>query len=466
MKMKIYNNKNILIIFISLWCAIEFIISPYPYYGKEHSVFPTIGIGGLHFDLSELLIYSFIGFGLFLIYIKFLKTKSLKITLGYGYHKYLVLSFITVLLASMAIGYLNRGSEFMTMIRVHAILLVFFIFMNIYNVKNIISFIVKIVYWTGIIEVLIYLLSLVGLPLWTITIYPDKLSYIGYAWYGLYLSIFSYALLLNKIIIGKKISILEYIFIFLILLAVIINISAKPIVLGMFIVTFTTFLFYFKNNIKRVKIGIISMFIVFSPVFIYQAMNDEQKTLLIYTFSIRFLKLPAYSWSDVIDNFSHLQASGGKDISAGRFELWRGYIKDVADTPIVSDNYGHKHWTYLTAIGRKIDYPAHNSIAHYTYYAGYIAGISLVLMILYFIRGTFKYKNRLIYYIIAKKYNLQEYEFYGILAFIYAIIGNEMVGGPLSNGKFSWFWWLLVVFVLKVISESRSINNEHYNRLR
>jgi len=458
--MRKLNFNNLLVLIISSWCVIEFIISPYPYYGKEHGVFPTIGVGGLHFDLSELLIYSFIGFGLFLMYIKILKTKSLKLALGYGYHKYLVLSFITVLVASIVIGYLNRGSEFMTMIRVQAILLLFLIFMNVFNIKQIFSIIIKIIYWTGIIIVLIFLLSLVGFPLWKISIYPDKFTYIGYMWYGLYISNFSYALLLNKIIVGKRISFLEYVFIFLIIIAIIINIRAKPVVLSWFVITFTTFLFYFKNNIKKMKIAIISILIILSPIFIYQFMNKEQKVLFIYTFSMRFLKLPAYSWRDVIDNFSYIQSSGGKDISAGRFELWKAYIKDVVDTPIVSDNYGHKHWTYLSALGRKIDYPAHNSIAHYSYYAGYIAGISLLLIILYFIRGTFIYKNRIIYYNTAQKYKIKWYEFNGILSYIYAIIVNEMVGGPLSNAKFSWFWWLLVVFVLKVINESRM---EKYN---
>ena len=43
------KNKNIPIILISLWCAIEFIISPYPYYGKNNQVFPTVNVGALSF---------------------------------------------------------------------------------------------------------------------------------------------------------------------------------------------------------------------------------------------------------------------------------------------------------------------------------------------------------------------------------------------------------------------------------
>jgi hypothetical protein len=190
-------------------------------------------------------------------------------------------------------------------------------------------------------------------------------------------------------------------------------------------------------------------------------MNDEQKTLLINTFSKRFLKAPAYDTDELVNNLFSMKSSGGKDFSAGRFDLWESYIIEVADTPIISDNFGYKKWTKLSAMSdNEVNFAAHNSIAHYTYYAGYIAGLSLALIMLYFIRTTFRYKNRLIYYNIAQKYNIKEYEFYGILSFIYAIIGNELVGGPLSNAKFSWFWWLLVVFVLKVISESRMENNK------
>ena len=105
--------------------------------------------------------------------------------------------------------------------------------------------------------------------------------------------------------------------------------------------------------------------------------------------------------------------------------------------------------------GSEVDMAAHNSVAHYTYYAGYIAGISLALLILYFFGTTFSYKKRVDYCKIAERYNIKEYQFHGLLAFMYAIIGNELVGGPLPNAKFSWFWWIMVVFVLKIISESR-----------
>ena len=448
------KSKNILILLISLWCAIEFIISPYPYYAKENGVFPTIPLGSLSFDLSELLIYGFIGFSLIVLANKFLYTQ--KVSLGYGYNKYLVLAFIVTLAASIAVGYVHRGSEFMTMVRVQVILLLFFVLMNMYDVRQIISSTIKIVYFVGIVNVLISLLSFLQVELWRVTIYPDFISYFQYMWFGLYLSVFSYSMLLNKIFIHKKSSFVDYLLIVIILVVVLINITNKPIFLATLIVTFTTFLVFFRARVKRLKIAFIGLMIFLSPVFVYHSLNDEQKILFIYTVSQRFLKQEAYTWDDVIENVTQVEASGGKDISAGRFELWQSYFMGSVHSPIVSRNYGHKNITVLSAMGdSEVDMAAHNSVAHYTYYAGYIAGVSLALLILYFFRTTFSYTKRVEYYKIASRYNIKEYQLHGLLAFIYAIIGVELVGGPLMNAKFSWFWWILVVFILKVISEYR-----------
>jgi hypothetical protein len=452
LNLSIPKNKNILILIISLWCAIEFVISPHPYYGKFNSVFPTIPVGLFSFDLSEILVYIFIGFSVAVLLIRFLYNQ--KLSLGYGYNKYLVSFFIIALLASIAVGYVNRGSEYIVMIRVQVILLLFFVFMNMYNIQNVISKVIKIFYFTGLVNIFIYIFSIVGLPFWMVTIYPDISTYLINNWFGFYISVFSLSILLNKVLISKKRSILDYILLFMILVVLLLNIGFKPILLSAFIVVFSTFLFFFKNSIKRTKIVFASLLIILSPVFLYLSLDEDKKVLFLYTISERFLKAPAYDLSDVYENVVNIQSGGSRDFSAGRFDIWQLYFSDALDSPIVSDNYGHKVNVDTDSLKYE-GIAAHNSIAHYTYYAGYIAGISLVLIILYFIRTTFKYKNRIAYAGIAKKYNVKEYEFHGMLAFVYAIIANEMVGGPLSNAKFSWFWWLIVVFILKIISEAK-----------
>jgi hypothetical protein len=446
------HSKNILILIISLWCAIEFIISPYPYYGKLNGVFPAISIGLLTFDLSELFIFTFIGFSLSLLFYKLLYKQ--KVSLGYGYNKYLIIAFITVLLASIGVGFILRGPELMTMVRVQAILLLFIVFMNLYDIKSIIPTVISIIYFTGLVNIFIYIFSIAGLPFWTVTIYPDISTYLINNWFGFFISVFSFSILLNKVLISKKRSILDYILLFMILVILLLNIGFKPIFLSAFIVVFSTFLFFFKNGIKRTKIAFGSLLIILSPVFLYLSLDEDKKVLFLDIFSSRYLKAPAYDLSDVYENVVNIQSGGSRDFSAGRFDIWQLYFSEALDSPIVSDNYGYKvniDSDSLTHEGM----PAHNLIAHYTYYAGYIAGTSLVLIILYFIRTTFKYKNRIEYVGIAKKYNVKEYEFHGMLAFVYAIIVNEMIGGVLSNAKFSWFWWLIVVFILKIISEAR-----------
>jgi hypothetical protein len=444
--------NNIIIILISLWCAIEFIISPHPYYGKDNGVFPTISVGSFSFDLSAILIFIFIGFSLILLFFKILNKQ--KISLGAGYIKYLVLAFSTVLIASIGVGFFLREADFILMLRVQIVLLLSIIFMNLYNIKYIISSVIKIIYFTGILGMFILLLSTLGIPLWEVTIYPDLSSYMSNMWFGLYLTMFSYAVLLNKILIYKKASIFDYILVILILLMLIVNIHIKTMIFATFIVTFTTFLFFFKARIKRIKIGVMSLLLLLFPVLIYQGMTNDQKIGYISIFSERYLKAPAHDLEGLVENLLTAEYSGGSDISAGRFDIWKMYFIGVSDTPIISDNYGKKISIDTDSVQIK-NIAAHNSIMHYTYYAGYIAGISLLLIILYFIRITFNYKNRLIYCNIAKKYNLKEYEFHGILVFIYAIIGSQLVGGPLSNMRLSWFWWLLIAFVLKVINEAK-----------
>mgnify|MGYP003972013801 CR=1 FL=1 len=442
-----------IILFISLWCAFEFIISPYPFYGKVNGVFPTIDFG-LKFDLSEILIYSFIFLSLLLLLRRFLTKQN--ITLGYGYNKYLILIFSVFLLSSILVGFFARGPTFLVMVRVQMILLLFLIFMNLYDTKYLMTKIIKILYYTGLINVFIAFCAFFQIELWRLTIYPDFISYMKYMWFGLYVSIFSYAILLNKIFIKRKSSMLDYALLIMIVIVVLINITNKPIFLAAFIVTFTTLLVFFNARIKRVKIGIISLLVLLSPMFLYLGLDEEKKFLFVYVVSERFLKAPAYDLTDLVENLTTMESSGGRDFSAGRLELWQWYLSNVLDTPIVSDNFGARPSIPLSSVGdEEVEFAAHNSVVHYTYYAGYIAGVSLLLIILYFIKTTFNYKKRLVYYNTAKKYKLKEYEFHGMLAFMYAIIGNELVGGPLSNAKFSWFWWLLVVFVLKVISETR-----------
>ena len=307
------------------------------------------------------------------------------ITLGYGYNKYLILIFSVFLLSSILVGFFARGPTFLVMVRVQMILLLFLIFMNLYDTKYLMTKIIKILYYTGLINVFIAFCAFFQIELWRLTIYPDFISYMKYMWFGLYVSIFSYAILLNKIFIKRKSSMLDYALLIMIVIVVLINITNKPIFLAAFIVTFTTLLVFFNARIKRVKIGIISLLVLLSPMFLYLGLDEEKKFLFVYVVSERFLKAPAYDLTDLVENLTTMESSGGRDFSAGRLELWQWYLSNVLDTPIVSDNFGARPSIPLSSVGdEEVEFAAHNSVVHYTYYAGYIAGVSLLLIILYF----------------------------------------------------------------------------------
>ena len=92
------------------------------------------------------------------------------------------------------------------------------------------------------------------------------------------------------------------------------------------------------------------------------------------------------------------------------------------------------------------DKPTHNRIVYLAYHFGFIAALIFVIIVYRFIKNGFLI-FRCYRPIDCNGFSMDK--LIGIFSFTVAVIASEMIGGPVNNPRFAWFFWFFVFVILK-----------------
>jgi hypothetical protein len=447
----VLSDKSLFKLFFLLgtfWATFEMILVPRPFTAKVEHVFPAVGVGPFMISIFELFLVSGIIFFLSaqVIYKSYSRKRLVFSLSPYKSFNILILIFILNLLAAIFLGKVFGNPLFLSMVREHFFLLMFFV---IYHYKDQVfaykRYIFRGINFLGIFFAVLAILNYFNLTIPLPTALPRSV-YISNLYYGMYTTVFTLTYYLHKLLF-YKFSMHSILIVLIALFSVIFQIFSKVTVLSTFVALFVTYLitlFVYKKGLKISIFSILAMVIFISALFSYSKIRVN----FISKFSERFYKIELSAkavekigFLDIIRLAQFVRITGARDISAGRFDLWIGYIKLATESPIVSSNYGTRPSIYLSATNKKMDYSSHNSIVHFIYYSGFPAGICLfLLIILFMVKGWRAMKNRKL-----RLMTLMPFQISALYTFIIAIIASEMVGGPImSSVPFAWFFWSLV----------------------
>ena len=143
-----------------------------------------------------------------------------------------------------------------------------------------------------------------------------------------------------------------------------------------------------------------------------------------------------------------------KDVSGGRIDIWKSYLHQAcAGFGFSPKGLGSSiQVTMHRTIWR--NFPAHNRAVYFAYHFGFIAAFIFVLIVFRFIKNgflTFRHYRQI------KCDGFQMDELIGIFSFIIAAIAAEMIGGPVNNPRFAWFFWFFVLVLLERWRLSKSL---------
>ena len=453
-KINYISVRELFIIFYLLGLIIagfELLTSPHPHHAKQYGIFPSLPIGIYRFTLMELFSVLFISLFFVVLIAKTLKYNKLSVSLAPSrLMTILILLFICNLCAAIFLGLFLRNTEVFVMLRAHFFLMSFLVIYyfreQVFNYKNIVFGLTNTL---GILfasfAILNFTLNEGRVPLPSLL--PDDL-YVSGMWFGMYLTLFALSYHLSKLIFDRY-SFWSLFVVVVALMAVVLRITNKPIVLSaavvIFILALVMLLVYKRGYGKVVMLMAVVFFVVFSAT----SSSQEIKGQILSTFVERFYKInipPAdLSSAKLIDIFklsAEIQVGGSNDVSSGRFELWSGYTASGLQYPIVTPFFGNRPSIYLSVSDREETFSAHNAIVHYIYHAGLPAAISLMLLMILFIRNGWLYLKKTKSLITL---DLRPFQAVSIYAFVVSIIAVELVGGPiLSSVTFSWFFWSIV----------------------
>ena len=438
------NLKHIFIIFFKLGLFVaffEFIISPHPHYAKKILIFPAFKFLGFTFTIFEFFTLSFILLFTFLIFLKFILNSELPFNFAPSrFMNWLVLIFIINVVFALLIGFSHNNEDFFGQFRNLVALFVIFPFyyfrQEIFKSRKFIFFFIN---GIGLYFVIFTILN---------NFFDVDLIFVSgnfsKGYYGLYISGFFYAYHLSKILFEKK-AILSIFFVLISLLAFISRSFQKPMMLEILVITTLILIMYKfiykKKIIKFLFFSFLAFFLVNSSIFLVNKdLRIFEKTFERWT-KIKFDE--DISKIDAIKKLGDIKVSGSKDISAGRFIIWKNYILEGIKYPIVTPYFGTKgpDIIYKDSV---INRPAHNIFAHYVYKVGLPAALCVLgLILLFIIKGWKWIKHQK--YTLSSEY-LKQFEAIAIYVFVIGIIATEFVGGVIDRSEIiSWFFWTLVV---------------------
>lgn len=283
------------------------------------------------------------------------------------------------------------------------------------------------------------------------TLLPPEL-YDGGLWFGMYLTVFTLSYFSAKLLFDRF-SALSFIVVIIAITSVLLRVTNKPIVLAAFVsllCVIIVMLFVYHRGGAKFAWGVAVVSLLSMLVF---SAFPQIKGGIFSTFADRFYKIQVDSsrmeQASVIDLVMlarDVEIGGAKDVTAGRFDLWKGYLSAGLEYPLVTPYFGNRPSIYIEAMGREVEFSPHNSVVHYIYFVGLPAGIALTLLMVFFVAkgwNALKLVDR------GVNTGLKPFQGAAVFAFVLSVFAVEMVGGPLTSSvAFAWFFWALVTIFL------------------
>jgi hypothetical protein len=436
-----------LIIIISLAIFMELFYAWNSHTLKEHAVFPAFRFFGWTFLVSEILVFIFLVLGFFYFFVKVSQTGEISFgskilsTLTFWLILAISLNLLTSILFFRNPGFLGdlRG------VILPCTLFIVFTSLDINPLweKRIFRFVIS-----GLIILNIILLI--------DFFYPDLLTYVraGKDYSGTtYIMIIS--MLLFNVAAAKlffsKFSIRWLLVFGICLVNNALRFSSK---VSMFILLIScAVLIYFYS--QKARFGWIkALFFICATISLmylsFGFLPQEAKDYAAYIFASRYLKVESQKAGAVYEGYEFdvdiLEAIKEKDLSAGRFGIWKFYVKEsLKGYGMTPHGFGHDTWVDW-GTGVEFGKGEHNILVFFAYHCGIIAAGIMMVAIVYYIFLNMKLLSRTKPGLYG---NYEREELIGIFAFSVSVIGVSMIGMVLSNVSLSWFFWFCVAILVK-----------------
>jgi hypothetical protein len=436
-----------LIIIISLVIFMELFYAWNSHTLKENSIFPAFRVIGFTFLVSEMLVVGFLFLGFFYFLIKVTQTGV--ISFGSKIYSSLTLLLIFAISLNLVAGlFFFMNPRFFGHLR--GVILpctLFIVFMNL-DINPL---------W----EKRIFRFMISGLIILSVILlmdffYPDFLSFLraekeySNPLYILIISMLLFNVAATKLIFSKF-SIRWFLVLFICFANNVLRFYSKVSILILFISCVVLIYFYSKRSrfgsvraLFYICTAISLMYLSFG--FLPQQVKDYSA----YTLASRYLKVESQKPGAVYEGYEFdvniLEAIKEKDVSAGRFGIWKFYLKESLNGyGMAPYGFGHDTWVDW-GTGVEFGKGAHNILVYFAYHCGLFAAAIMIVAILYYIYSNIKLLSRIKPGLYG---NFQREELIGIFAFTLSVIAENMIGIGLSNVSLSWFFWFCVAVLVK-----------------
>ena len=135
----------------------------------------------------------------------------------------------------------------------------------------------------------------------------------------------------------------------------------------------------------------------------------------------------------------HFYLSGGAQTSRRKSNTCHGQFKIAF--PYVNPSPGY-------IFGDPAKFTQRNCMTNFLriHNFGFMAALIFVIIVFRFIKNGFHIFKR---YRPLDCYGFSMDKLIGIFSFTVAVLASEMIGGPLNNPRFAWFFWFFVFVILK-----------------
>jgi hypothetical protein len=435
------------IIIISLVIFMELFYAWNSHTLKEHAIFPAFRVLGWTFLVSEVLVFGFLFLGLFYIFLKVTQTGM--ISFGSKIFSTLTLWLILAISLNLIISLLFfRNPGFIGDLR--GVILPFMLFIVFINLD------INPLWEKRIFKSVIFGLIILNIILLMDFFYSDFLSilragkdYLGTT-YILIISMLLFNVAAAKLIFSKLD--IRWLLVLLVCFANnLLRIYSKVSVF-LLLVSCTVLIYFYSKSIrfgwvKGVFYVCIAIFLMY---FSFGFLPQEVKDYTAYTLASRYLKVEDQQAIERYEGYEFevniLEAIKEKDLSAGRFGIWKFYLEEsVKGYGMTPYGFGHDTWVDW-GTGVEFGKGEHNILVFFAYHCGMIAAVIMMVAILYYLFLNMKLLSKIKPGLYG---NFDRAELIGIFAFSVSVIGASMIGMVLTNVSLSWFLWFTVAILVK-----------------
>ena len=429
------------VILISVYMCLELLFWPDLHGAKKISYGPIIKMG-VTFSLSELFTIGFVS--VYLLVLLFRDTGRLH--LPRGGMAILILVIAMTMGLSMLFGALISAPRFFEIGRAFLIpSLLPLIFFNLHlrpKVEQLVFrlFIVTTFVGAGMITIKALSKYWSSFPL-------SPPEYWGSLNYLFAISILLPSIMLVKLILERKLLLIPSLILFWWLILVLANVSYKVGSLMFFVLFVITVVWGISNN-KYSRRKVVMVFIVLSlaTTSIYSTLPSSIKFDLMKTIAARYLKHTDFEDNSNID--TAISLVGQRDLSAGRFDIWKSYITDSFNGfGLAPRGFGASSDIFVVNRYEK-DKGAHNIFVLFTYHGGLLTGLSMIAMLFIYLRWGWILGKRPPKEMLA---GLDINVGRGVYIYTVALIAFNTVGLAMSEPRLAWFFWFCVIVVARRI---------------